>query len=726
MKKKRLLTAIILLILVATVTIGYSILSTTLNISGTSGINSATWNIYFDNVKEIDGSITPTKSATISTTKNKVSFVVSFNEPGEFYSFNVDIVNDGTIPGMINLITLNGIPDEYSDVALFTVKNLDGSDIKEHQLVDAKDITRLLVTVKYNDDIEIDDLLPENLPLDMSISFEIIQADDTINYGPMNVYKRIAYYWKDNGAKVSSKSGTGIFEFDSTKDDQYPVYYYSTRIDSNNIIFGGYCWKIIRTTSTQGVKLLYNGTPEDNQCTTINPGFNYEQFNTNLNSFTYHSYMYGDTTLNGSTGSINYSSRILDTINMSSMSLYFGTGFQYNSSSHDYTLIDPVLLGEDDIDQILSTYMYTLHSSNPNAQSQSRYIVKGSNGGTTLYTYNPYYGGYFYVSDNITYNNGSAQLVSPSYYYFSSFPDGAEDLVGKYIKSYNSSIIIYVKSVSDTGVSGLIANKMYYFGEGYEYIDGKYNLTGDIFYLDDWDNSDNISTHRYFCLNYDTSCEQLAYAYQLNDDYVKYILLTDGGDIQYSFSKMFTNTYDSNSKTIVDNWYRDNMLDYDKYIEDTPYCNDRRISSSNFDPNGDSIKMNTTFAFYSRSGNYQLTCEKNDSFTVNESDIGNGDLTYPVGLMTADEMELAGGGSNSNSYIATSTKVWSMTPYFRRYNVSDYIFNYIQGPSWSSYYSFVYGSAYHRPVVSINTKVLIVDGDGSTTNPYKVFYLDED
>lgn len=384
MRRRYMFNYKVLIVLVLCIAVGYAYLTRNLGNIGSNFVKRADWNIYFDNVKEIEGSVTPSKSATISTTKNKVSFGVSFSEPGEFYSFYVDIVNDGTIPGMINLITLNGIPEEYSDVALFTVKNLDGSDIKEHQLVDAKDITKLLVTVKYNDDIEIYDLLPDDLSLDMSISFEIIQADNTINYGPMNAYKRVAYYWKDNGANVSSKSGTGIFEFDNTKDDPYPVYYYSAGINSNNIIFGGLCWKIIRTTGTQGVKLLYNGTPTNNQCTTINPGFNYEAFNFNRSSFTYHSYMYGDTSLNGSMGSFNYSSRVLDTMSVASQSYYFGTGFEYNSSSHDYKLINPVLLGKDDIDQILSTHKYTFVSTSVNYQGQSRYIVKGSNGGTTL------------------------------------------------------------------------------------------------------------------------------------------------------------------------------------------------------------------------------------------------------------------------------------------------------------------------------------------------------
>ena len=56
---------------------------------------------------------------------------------------------------------------------------------------------------------------------------------------------------------------------------------------------------------------------------------------------------------------------------------------------------------------------------------------------------------------------------------------------------------------------------------------------------------------------------------------------------------------------------------------------------------------------------------KNDAFTVDDTVNGNGALTYPVGLITADEMTLAGAswsGYYSNNYLKTGQLVWSGSP----------------------------------------------------------------
>ena len=42
-----------------------------------------------------------------------------------------------------------------------------------------------------------------------------------------------------------------------------PVYYYKGNVQNNNVLFGGFCWKIVRTTETGGVKIVYNGVPKD-------------------------------------------------------------------------------------------------------------------------------------------------------------------------------------------------------------------------------------------------------------------------------------------------------------------------------------------------------------------------------------------------------------------------------------------------------------------------------
>ena len=67
----------------------------------------------------------------------------------------------------------------------------------------------------------------------------------------------------------SRTSGThGIYTTTATE-GSVPVYYYRGDADkvNNNVIFNNMCWKIIRTTETGGVKLIYNGTPTNGECT---------------------------------------------------------------------------------------------------------------------------------------------------------------------------------------------------------------------------------------------------------------------------------------------------------------------------------------------------------------------------------------------------------------------------------------------------------------------------
>ena len=56
-----------------------------------------------------------------------------------------------------------------------------------------------------------------------------------------------------NGKGVYQRAGTGT-------NGEYPVYYYRGEVDNNNVAFNNFCWKIVRTTETGGIKLIYNGT----------------------------------------------------------------------------------------------------------------------------------------------------------------------------------------------------------------------------------------------------------------------------------------------------------------------------------------------------------------------------------------------------------------------------------------------------------------------------------
>ena len=99
-KKKN--NIMLLLILLIGISIGYSLLNTNLNIIGHSGINKNTWDIHWENVQpNVESNITA-EEPTISNDGKTVSYELEFELPGDFYEFDVDAKNDGSISGIIS------------------------------------------------------------------------------------------------------------------------------------------------------------------------------------------------------------------------------------------------------------------------------------------------------------------------------------------------------------------------------------------------------------------------------------------------------------------------------------------------------------------------------------------------------------------------------------------------------------------------------------------------
>ena len=99
------------------------------------------------------------------------------------------------------------------------------------------------------------------------------------------------------------------------------------------------------------------------------------------------------------------------------------------------------------------------------------------------------------------------------------------------------------------------------------------------------------------------------------------------------------NTTNSIIKTGVDAWYKKYMLDYDDYIEDTIYCNNRSQSNASaigWNPNGGDII--TTINFRESNLSKDLSCQNStDKFsTLNPK----AKLTYKIGLMSSLEMNM--------------------------------------------------------------------------------------
>ncbi len=195
---------------------------------------------------------------------------------------------------------------------------------------------------------------------------------------------------------------------------------------------------------------------------------------------------------------------------------------------------------------------------------------------------------------------------------------------------------------------------------------------------------------------------------------MKYSYVTYGTT---SKEKAQENINNSTIKDSVDAWYETYLKDteYESYISDTLFCNDRTTDYVGYGSLKTSYYWSGSFAFT----NPRLICEQqNDRFTVKDTSIGNGDLTYSIGLITADEVSLAGKYNNNLSYyLYTGNTYWSMTS--RRFYDGVADARFIAESGFDSTGLGVTANYGIRPVINLKANSLN-SGTGSASNPYKI------
>ena len=201
----------------------------------------------------------------------------------------------------------------------------------------------------------------------------------------------------------------------------------------------------------------------------------------------------------------------------------------------------------------------------------------------------------------------------------------------------------------------------------------------------------------------------------------------------YTAGEQHGNKYESKIKTTIDAWYKTTTLETNSatkiLVADQMFCNDRSATTSSSGTPGEiSGSMSKSITYYY--GVYirlitnkspTLICPTgSDIFTVNTSN-GNGALNYPVGLITADEVAMAGGvyrTVNSSYYLYTNTSYWTGSPYYF-YRTGTYANGTYM--SSSGYFSDdpVPDTLGTRPVISLSSSVKL-SGDGTWNNVYTV------
>ena len=205
-----------------------------------------------------------------------------------------------------------------------------------------------------------------------------------------------------------------------------------------------------------------------------------------------------------------------------------------------------------------------------------------------------------------------------------------------------------------------------------------------------------------------------------NPSYVGYMY---GSTFNSSYELTHANDNSSSIKTELDNWYVTNIVNknLEKYIADSGFCNDRSLNEGD----GVTTTANTNFGGYRRYVNHNpsLICPNasNDLFTVDNAS-GNQALTYPIGLITEDEVSVAGqsqGFINRLSYTYSSSHYWTMTPsaFLASQNAARAFIITPNGDSGNNLVSNLYGI---RPVINLASDVEIESGIGTANDPYVI------
>ena len=458
---------------------------------------------------------------------------------------------------------------------------------------------------------------------------------------------------------ISGPGNKGIYYYYATSDEE------ATAIQNkNNVIFANHCWKIIRTTDTGGVKMIYNGEAVNHQC---------------LNSRGTH---------------IGYASSASK--KLSGGTYYYGTDYVFNSSNNTFSLVGETQAAK--------------WSATVGPDLVGLYTCASTSATGTCATL-------FYVESYVSSTNGNCISINSS---------SAYDQLGTLqynIAATSLSHSGYMFNEEHALTSKALSSTTMKYGAGFTFDGTNYILNDEDTVSFKGTAAANIAlldTHHYTCWNTGGSCASLSYIFYISGTTVYYINLTNGDDVLDTIDNMLSandvNTTNTTIKTGIDIWYKKYLNEYSEYIEDTTYCNDRSIKIQNGNPVlGGFESPSAGLTSYLQFKNYDLVDDLSCPSLLNSFSVSNvsAPLTYKVGLPTAAEMYLY----NNNNVRTSSSGYWLSSPY-------DYketgLFMKSVDTTGALVGTLASSSLGVRPVISLEYGIQYLSGDGSMANPFNV------
>ncbi len=313
-----------------------------------------------------------------------------------------------------------------------------------------------------------------------------------------------------------AKEYTGSHKDSFTEDATQKIYYwyapsYSTAgdtlateiLDKNNVIFAGHCWQMIRTTDTGGVKMIYNGEAENNQC---------------LNTRDTH---------------VGYAARTTQSMRTT---YYYGTDYNYDSTTKSFTLAGTITTGEIKVGQ------YTCKQTSADATCATLYYVDTLSRGTSYYVIPLNTNSHYSQFGTLQFNKQRDSLADVGYMYNT-----------RYISQTKGTPLEFVLSTSSLSTNYWYADEV-----SYDLTEGLYSLVNPykISSTEDYSNLFGKYTFKSSAETYTNEYVYYITSVSINSESMDYINLDSGYDysnctITYgdSYTKNEDGTYTINTPT---------------------------------------------------------------------------------------------------------------------------------------------------------------------------------
>ena len=550
----------------------------------------------------------------------------------------------------------------------------------------------------YNLDADQNKLAGKTFAGSFYVDKDSIQCDYQNNESNPTLYQTIENRYNQDKTYLGLYTGEGANTYAN------PVYYYKGNVKNNNVLFGGFCWKIVRTTETGGVKIVYNGVQKDEvQLSPLE-----QSYYTNINNDATYPYTFDSTSKtwvstnkdNSKTGTITFT---VATVGDYYLSYEVSSETKYDKAKF-YKNGNPLGNSDGYSGTVSGTIALTGLTTSDVIKVEYTKDGRGAKG-----------------SDTVTFSIEKA-IGDPVK---SCNNTGTDSQIGTSKFNEKSNSPAYVGYMHNTvypySNKAMSSQSNIVFGNSFNYNsnNGTYTLTNTKT-VATWSSGDNtINNNHYTCMTTGTTCSSIYYVYYSDSTNAYYITLTGGKSVNDALNEMLyaddVNTNDSAIKKYIDSWYEKNIKGkYEDKLEDTVFCNDRSISKLNgWDPNGGDTTSNLQFKNHSTSNQSLVCANENDKFTV-ESSNGNGALIYPIGLLSVPELSLAAYGSSH--YFNNGKWVWLASP-----NIFGSIYadvREVNASGWNQF--FVDNSGGVRPSVSIQPGISFSSGDGSYTSPFVI------